>query len=953
MVLEGPYVSQSNRVIRQFVGYEDHFLRVDFRDEDRLQYRWAREVDGTTLLHNRVGGVLKKGFELGGRHFEFLAYSSSALREHAVWFMNPFHHKMQGWINAHKIRESLGDFKNVIRYPSKYAARLAQAFTATDPSVSITRDQWEEVEDLGPKLYLYTDGVGTISPELGEMIWEALCTAKEDLRRHDRKPSAYQIRFLGFKGMVGIDERLKGVKMRLRKSMKKFEGLDKDAAPIEIARWFDKPGTSYLNRALVMILEDRGVDKEVFMKLQEDAITEVVSSSDTVDGATGMLKMHNLGLSFSIPFILDRLGAAGMGMKGKNAANLQGTFLHSLLAYAKNHILRDMKHSARVPIPESYLLVGLADEGPAYLEELRAERQDGYDKEKVWDGVSPEDILCLEDGHIFGEHHLVISVKILPYTSSACVQHVDGPPIYIQGTVIIQRSPVVHPGDVQRVYAIGEPPAGKICSFRNLRNVVVLPSRGSRSLASMLGGGDLDGDLYSVIKYSPLLPTIAAGPADYTGMGSRKLPDGQESTVDDICDFVVEYINSDVLDGVNDPACLDLAQLCSQAVDYPKNGVQVDIHDSPRLLIRAKPDWKMAEEDDPRDTDYYMSSRALGELFRSITVSKPQVPKQSFPDPEGPKIVQKPPTKQSILCDPISLALRPFIERQLHYFINDDNNVADMRTLFLRYERELRYICVTHALSDAPDIRLQEEEVAIGTILANCSQHRWRTDRMHRMRMHASELARDIRLRLFRPSDTLNPDQGELLYGLSLAWLAWDFGMRNAQVFGARTFSLIALGVVLDTLTKLGALPLQYQEPRVQMMYQYYRRKLGERDFTALSSKAIASLVASPDPIRNVDPHDPNSHLSRILIPRAPDTVNNTAVKQYIVDTMKKLKWHVEEDSFADSTPYGVKKFTNVIATKDPKAMRRVILAAHFDSKFFENNQASSARPECYVCRLT
>lgn len=44
MVLEGPYVSQSNRVIRQFAGYEDHFLRVDFRDEDRLQYRWAREV---------------------------------------------------------------------------------------------------------------------------------------------------------------------------------------------------------------------------------------------------------------------------------------------------------------------------------------------------------------------------------------------------------------------------------------------------------------------------------------------------------------------------------------------------------------------------------------------------------------------------------------------------------------------------------------------------------------------------------------------------------------------------------------------------------------------------------------------------------------------------------------------------------------------------------------------
>ncbi|KAG8220280.1 hypothetical protein J3R82DRAFT_1374 [Butyriboletus roseoflavus] len=29
---------QSNRVIREYKGYEDHFLRVEFGNEDRLQY---------------------------------------------------------------------------------------------------------------------------------------------------------------------------------------------------------------------------------------------------------------------------------------------------------------------------------------------------------------------------------------------------------------------------------------------------------------------------------------------------------------------------------------------------------------------------------------------------------------------------------------------------------------------------------------------------------------------------------------------------------------------------------------------------------------------------------------------------------------------------------------------------------------------------------------------------
>ncbi|KAL7283667.1 hypothetical protein ACG7TL_003103 [Trametes sanguinea] len=123
--------------------------------------------------------------------------------------------------------------------------------------------------------------------------------------------------------------------------------------------------------------------------------------------------------------------------------------------------------------------------------------------------------------------------------------------------------------------------------------------------------------------------------------------------------------------------------------------------------------------------------------------------------------------------------------------------------------------------------------------------------------------------------------------------------------------------------------------------------KLGPRELKPLSSEAINSLISSPDPVRNIDPSNPASHLSKILIPRPPDTDNNTLVREYIVSTLKKLNWHVEEDSFNDTTPYGVKRFTNVIATKDPTAPRRVIVAAHFDSKFFATypeNQACLTR---------
>jgi hypothetical protein len=252
MLLEGPYPTRSNRVIRRYQNHAERFIRVEFRDEDHLHYRRDGNVDGTWLLQRRVGEHLRQGFELGGRSFEFLAYSMTGLREHSFWFVAPFHDPVEGYVTAEKIRASLGDFSKLLRMPSKYAARIAQAFTATDPSVKIRREQWEEQDDMGPMGYLFTDGVGTISPELADMIWEAICKASRNIRENRVKPSAYQLRFLGYKGVVVVDHRLEGIKMRLRPSQRKFPVYDVEEAEIEIARSFDFPNPVHLNRFAVM-----------------------------------------------------------------------------------------------------------------------------------------------------------------------------------------------------------------------------------------------------------------------------------------------------------------------------------------------------------------------------------------------------------------------------------------------------------------------------------------------------------------------------------------------------------------------------------------------------------------------------------------------------------------------------------------------------------------------------
>ena len=154
MMLEGPYITQSNRVIRRYPGFEHYFVRVDFRDENRTQlkrsrdknrtqFKRSRDVSRDPILEERVGNILKvrhllpasdarfwlrlsqQGFDLAGQHLEFLAYSSSALRQHAVLFMIPFEQNGQ-LVNAESIRKSLGDFSQDETKPAKMAARMAR-----------------------------------------------------------------------------------------------------------------------------------------------------------------------------------------------------------------------------------------------------------------------------------------------------------------------------------------------------------------------------------------------------------------------------------------------------------------------------------------------------------------------------------------------------------------------------------------------------------------------------------------------------------------------------------------------------------------------------------------------------------------------------------------------------------------------------------------------------------
>jgi len=96
-----------------------------------------------------------------------------------------------------------------------------------------------------------------------------------------------------------------------------------------------------------------------------------------------------------------------------------------------------------------------------------------------------------------------------------------------------------------------------------------------------------------------------------------------------------------------------------------------------------------------------------------------------------------------------------------------------------------------------------------------------------------------------------------------------------------------------------------------------------------------------------------NKVLDNILVPRVVGTESYAKVKKYIIDEMERLKWHVEQDVFKDTTPvFGELEFTNIIATLNPEAERFIVLACHYDSKYFKGKDFLGATDSAVPCAM-
>ncbi|KAJ2365257.1 hypothetical protein IW150_006261, partial [Coemansia sp. RSA 2607] len=81
---------------------------------------------------------------------------------------------------------------------------------------------------------------------------------------------------------------------------------------------------------------------------------------------------------------------------------------------------------------------------------------------------------------------------------------------------------------------------------------------------------------------------------------------------------------------------------------------------------------------------------------------------------------------------------------------------------------------------------------------------------------------------------------------------------------------------------------------------------------------------------------DKGELLAPILVPRQIGSPGYKATQKLIVDTLSDLGYVITWDNFTASTPVGNVPMANIVATRNPGAAKRLVLAAHYESKIME-----------------
>jgi RNA-dependent RNA polymerase len=486
-----PSMEASNRILRQFSHLQDRFLRVQFIDELHLgRLRSMNTIDQDHYLFRRVFHTLVNGIRIGDRHFKFLAFGNSQIRECGAYFFSEV-----GDITCKSIRAWMGDFDH-IRVVAKCAARIGQCFSTTRQIQGFRTPKVTRIDDIERNGYCFTDGIGKMSSFLAQVISQEMGIDSKVT------PSAFQFRMGGCKGILAVWPGVGMTEVQIRQSQEKFKARFNGLEIIRVSRF----SVASMNRQMITILASLGVPKDAFLKLADIQLLNYKQAMVDQATASTLLSTH-----------VDE-NQTSLAMKdlinwGFMDTEIQEPFVMTILQLWRTWSMKLLKEKARVIVEKGAFVLGCVDEtGTLRGHSAATERSRG-----------PKNVNELPQ--------IFLQVPEIP-----------GKPGYrvIEGVCLVGRNPSLHPGDIRIVQAIDCP------ALRHMRDVVVFPSIGDRDVPGMLSGGDLDGDDFFVIWEPSLLPPRwNFPPMDYRAPPPTALT--RDVNHHDLAQFFVKYMRNDCL----------------------------------------------------------------------------------------------------------------------------------------------------------------------------------------------------------------------------------------------------------------------------------------------------------------------------------------------------------------------------------------------------------------------
>jgi len=572
---------QSSRLIREF-GSTHRLVYVHFRNENLdLTYN-------ANFANSRVLSILSNGLQVNGwMKLNFLCCSNSQIRQSSSIFIQASSEVVLKL--KHSLIPKLSDFQG------DFAKKISRfgLFATSDCDVGILSSNSIKVicDDLTPGSAILTDGAGLIPRSLLVQIIKSNDNnnfeSEELSMKFLRTSNAIQIRHMGYKGVLTIIDDVDVLSPRLkesfspshalmRKSMEKFDSPHDKLGVVKVS--YNMP--LKLNRDMLNLLfsfsgeGQHGGDFNPFLyifQLQEKQLQKYADGLVYPTAAEAMLR----------DFIDDKILFDAMQ---SCIALTDEPYFRGLLTTIYHHKTASLRQKTHIPVNEGSMLMGIPDFSDS-----------------------------LEDGQVF------VQIERGEET------------INITGNVLVYRNPCLDPADLRILDAVA---VHLVPKLKDIKNVIVFPNKhlsSTVSVSAQCSGGDLDGDLFSVIWEKNLIPPKAReySPLNYDDIvkeGKRKQQ--SVSTPKSEAEFLVKCMSSPLLgkiakshlaisdhlpNGSADPLARELAQAASLAVDFPKTGIAPTISRVVKDLLRQKgyPDFM-----EMPNRMSYPSKKPLGKLYQ-------------------------------------------------------------------------------------------------------------------------------------------------------------------------------------------------------------------------------------------------------------------------------------------------------------------------------------------------